>query len=1036
MCGGGKGTGGYTPQGGSWGNLTPQQQVTTTLSPQGQGWVQQAFGLGQQAVSRPYQQFGTQASDFVAQLNAQQQAAQQGLASQAAATQPYANIGSSLTAQAGIANPAQMAQSYMNPFMNQVVNPVQSALQQQFGQQNAQQQAQAIQAGAFGGDRSGLQRAALQGQQGLALGQALSPLYQTGYGQALGAAQNQIQNQLTAGQNLANQGIAAQQASLGAGTLGQQTAQAGISALQNQFNQQQMWPYMQAQFLGNLAGGLAPLLGSMSYQSQATNPFGMFLSRGGAAEDRMGGAVVDAGDYARGGLAGGGVGDDDLVSEQEQMYKDIGKPENATMPTGQIQASKGPEPAQFGAMQKQPSALDKASQIVGLGKYIYGLGNSAYDTASGLGSALKTGLKFFTEGPGALLGFEDGGRISYQDGGDPPDDGFAPAVERTLKFEGGLNPRDTTGKPSMYGISQAAHPGIDVTKLTPAEAKDIYRKEYWEGIGASKLPAGVREMAYDTAVMAGPGKARQLLAKTGGDPEKFMEARRGFLNSLLARDPEKYGKYAKAWENRNRALEGASSGIGAASSGLTADRSTIPMGDPRRNFQATEPEKKEGLSGLLTEENVVPALMGLGSALEGMIGAKTVSPAAAIASGLGAGMREGAKSYMEVPKIKAETLERQNLAQRALAEAQHKLAEIPKVEAEAGKIGAETKQQEIANYLASIKDTPYGRVVFLANGAPMLASEFQERLQRGEQIPLLGALPSDAEARAATAFKEPGAATSTAVPEGKATIKPEAPKETVQAAPGVTYDASSKERAKREQAVGLNAGPQAELAKKNSDAYNEMVRSEAQGARENAPYMKELSTTLADAYTKHGMDEPGFKSEVRAEAINAANTFYHALGGEGDLGTLKRDQDVVNKISTLLSSDRARSGNQHAYAALETLKNAIPNLSMDPRAGAELTSQLMVLQQRALDRDAHKNQYAKDSNGWLNEAAQDFTDKSASRYQMETKIIKDLMLHRAGALKMMMSGHDVTPQQIEAKLKQWYGNDIPSDMYRYFAARR
>jgi hypothetical protein len=158
-----------------------------------------------------------------------------------------------MAAQAGMGNAAQMAGAYMNPFMQQVVSPVQQALQQQQGQQLAQQQADAIRGGAFGGERADLQRAVLQGQQNLAMGQTLSPLYQTGYGQALGAAQTDLQRQLAASQGLSQAGLQAQQASLGAGTLGQQTQQAGINALYNQFQQQQMFPYMQAQFFSGIA---------------------------------------------------------------------------------------------------------------------------------------------------------------------------------------------------------------------------------------------------------------------------------------------------------------------------------------------------------------------------------------------------------------------------------------------------------------------------------------------------------------------------------------------------------------------------------------------------------------------------------------------------------------------------------------------------------------------------------------------------------------------------------------------------------------
>lgn len=128
--------------------------------------------------------------------------------------------------------------------------------------------------------------------------------------------------------------------------------------------------------------------------------------------------------------------------------------------------------------------------------------------------------------------------------------GFDASVGRTLQFEGGLNPNDTNGTPSNYGINAKANPDVDVTKLTPQGATEIYRKRYWDAIGADKMDPRTAHVAFDTAVIAGPGRANELLKASGGDPEKFLALREAFQNRLLAANPEKYGPYAKAWANR------------------------------------------------------------------------------------------------------------------------------------------------------------------------------------------------------------------------------------------------------------------------------------------------------------------------------------------------------------------------------------------------------------------------------------------------------------------------------------------------------
>jgi hypothetical protein len=116
---------------------------------------------------------------------------------------------------------------------------------------------------------------------------------------------------------------------------------------------------------------------------------------------------------------------------------------------------------------------------------------------------------------------------------------FDTSMARTFQFEGGLNKRDTNGTPSNFGINQKANPDVNVLSLTRDSAKPIYKSRYWDTIGADNLPPALAHVAFDTSVIAGPGKARELLAASGGDPMKFMELRTQFLNSLVQRDPAK-----------------------------------------------------------------------------------------------------------------------------------------------------------------------------------------------------------------------------------------------------------------------------------------------------------------------------------------------------------------------------------------------------------------------------------------------------------------------------------------------------------------
>lgn len=415
---------------------------------------------------------------------------------------------------------------------------------------------------------------------------------------------------------------------------------------------------------------------------------------------------------------------------------------------------------------------------------------------------------------------------------------------------------------------------------------------------------------------------------------------------------------------------------------------------------------------LTSERFLVPLLTGLGTMASS--GSRYLAPA--ILQGIGA----GAKAYMEVPQVQAETALKQ-------AEAKNKNTLNRKFEAEG-------KSVEMENFMKSFMKTPYGNFVFLKNGMPVSQSEYMEMARSGNPPELLGSVPTDAMDMVKKGVETTGGAQPEEGQPRSATDIPQPAAKPPVSPPGV-YDDKSSSLAKEEKKLVFDQGLNAEAAAKTTEQYRNYVNGEVTGARENAPYVKELSTTLADAYARHGFDEPGFASTLRSDVSSFANTLYHSLGGDPsvDLSKLKDSNDIVNKISTLLATQRSAAGGQHAYAALEAIKAAIPNLEMDKGAGAELTAQLMTLQQRAVDREAHLHRYMDESGGFAGKAGADFNDPSrASRYQKEQKVLKDLMLNEPVVLKKMMSG-TVSPEKIQAAIIKIYGKKAPSEMWRYFS---
>ena len=178
---------------------------------------------------------------------------------------------------------ASQIQQYLNPFQSYVTSEI--GRQGQMMQNQLAQQA--IQAGAFGGGREGVQQAELQGRTLEAMGRA----QQAGFNTALGAAQRQQQVGLAAGQQLGQMGLGQQQMAqadinqlFNAGGVQRQLAQQALDAQRQSTLQQQYEPYQRAEFLANLyAAGPKTQSGVTMGTTPGTSPLAQSVGTGIAA---------------------------------------------------------------------------------------------------------------------------------------------------------------------------------------------------------------------------------------------------------------------------------------------------------------------------------------------------------------------------------------------------------------------------------------------------------------------------------------------------------------------------------------------------------------------------------------------------------------------------------------------------------------------------------------------------------------------------------------------------------------------------------
>jgi len=189
------------------------------------------------------------------------------------------------TTQAGIGS---VLQAQAGPNISQFYNPYQSYVLDEINRQAAMAQnqlaGQAVQAGAFGGGREGVQRAEMERGRLSSIGQAQQQGFQT----ALGAAQNQQQIGLQAGQQLGQLGVQQQAMSqadinqlMAAGGLQRQLTQQALDAERQTALQRATEPLQRVEFLSNVyAAGPKSTSGITAATAPTTSPLAQSLGTG------------------------------------------------------------------------------------------------------------------------------------------------------------------------------------------------------------------------------------------------------------------------------------------------------------------------------------------------------------------------------------------------------------------------------------------------------------------------------------------------------------------------------------------------------------------------------------------------------------------------------------------------------------------------------------------------------------------------------------------------------------------------------------
>ena len=94
---------------------------------------------------------------------------------------------------------------------------------------------------------------------------------------------------------------------------------------------------------------------------------------------------------------------------------------------------------------------------------------------------------------------------------------FDRAFDRLIGSEGGYvdHPNDPGGE-TKFGVSRRSYPDVDIKSLTREQAKEIYRRDFWQRGRMDEYDPAIAFQVFDIAVNSGIETAVRLLQRAAG----------------------------------------------------------------------------------------------------------------------------------------------------------------------------------------------------------------------------------------------------------------------------------------------------------------------------------------------------------------------------------------------------------------------------------------------------------------------------------------------------------------------------------------
>ena len=101
---------------------------------------------------------------------------------------------------------------------------------------------------------------------------------------------------------------------------------------------------------------------------------------------------------------------------------------------------------------------------------------------------------------------------------------FDEIIEKVLEHEGGYvnDPKDLGGE-TNFGITKRFYPDVDIKNLTEEQAKEIYKRDYWDKNRVESLPQNLWHIYFDMCVNMGKRTAVKVLQRAAVNKGRDIE---------------------------------------------------------------------------------------------------------------------------------------------------------------------------------------------------------------------------------------------------------------------------------------------------------------------------------------------------------------------------------------------------------------------------------------------------------------------------------------------------------------------------------